>query len=136
MAVSTSQGDEKKHQAALLKMKFYLFMADGTFIELAVSPLPPPACHVRGVHFAKEGNLDLIYIHITDTDDLDKVSIWVVTDKKVTNLNLMPYVADRYNYEANAISASGLGAVSGDQWVNVYDRNNKLIGQAIPCAVS
>jgi hypothetical protein len=136
MAVSTSQGDEKKHQAALLKMKFYLLMADGTFIELAVSPLPPPACHVRGVHFAKEGNLDLIYIHITDTDDLDKVSIWVVTDKKVTNLNLMPYVADRYNYEANAISASGLGAVSGDQWVNVYDRNNKLIGQAIPCAVS
>lgn len=135
MDISTSVGDPDKRQLALLKMKFYLLMSDGTFIELAVSPLPPPACHVRGVFFAKEGNLDLIYIHITDTDEMEKVSVWVVTDKKVMSLSLMPYVADRYKYEAQVVSASGLGAVSGDQWVNVYDRNNKLIGQATPCAI-
>lgn len=133
--VSTSAGDEEKHKLALLSMKFYLLMENGTFVELAVSPLPPPSCHVRGVYFAKEGNVDLLYIHITDTDEMEKVSVWVITDKKVVDFSSKPYIPGRYKYETQAVAISGRGAIAGDQWVNVYDSDNKLIGQALPCAI-
>lgn len=132
-----SAGREAAYRMAAVKFRIYLKLSNGTFVEFMFSPVlsPKPECHVRGLHFAMDGSNQMLYIHITDRDELEKVSVWLVNDKKVVNIDLMPYIADRYDYQQQEFSTNGFGALTSDKLVDVFNSEDKKIGQATPCTI-
>lgn len=126
-----TQGESARMHDWQQNMRFYVEFEDGTYAELALNPPPPLACTVLGIYIDNE---DVLYVHIEDFDGQEKMSVWQISELGVSEIDTLPFVEETYDFGGHYFANSGFAAMMSRLKVNVFNADNRIIGEALPCA--